>query len=134
VLPVRGAEDGEVPEDVRQYHANTVERPEEHPAVSVSIRILRCITQYGKTFTPNQFGTEFMIFVFSMSAVLAAPSLAKTLTLSFIQITSSHATYVSQGRSSSERSKARRVSSSMTMEDINVFSFVEFCGALHRNV
>jgi hypothetical protein len=37
MLPVRRAEDREVPEDVRPYHAYTVERLEEHLAVSVSI-------------------------------------------------------------------------------------------------
>jgi hypothetical protein len=78
VLAVRGAEDGGVPEDVRQYHAYTVKNPEEHPAVSVSIRILWSIIQYRKTITQSQGGTESMISVFSTSAVPVVPNLVKT--------------------------------------------------------
>jgi hypothetical protein len=77
-LAVREAEDGEMPEDVRQYHANPVGNLEEQPAVSVSIRMLRSIIQYCKTFTQIQGGTESVILVFSTSAAPVAPSFVKT--------------------------------------------------------
>ena len=77
-LAAREAEDGEAPEDVREYHAFTVGNPEEHPAVSVSIRTLWSFIQYHKIFTQIQGGTESMILGFSTSAVPVAPSLVKT--------------------------------------------------------
>lgn len=131
---VREAEDVEVQGDVRQSHAFTVKSPEEHPAVSVLIRILWCITRYGKTFTPTQGGTGLMILVFSMSVVLAVPNSAWTLSLFFILITISHATYVPLNKGSSERARARHVSNSTTMEDTNGISSVAFHEALRPKV